>query len=84
MGTHAHMHTVLHPEGIKVNFGLHHLAPPRTMSAIYKSRQEGEILLIQQEQVEEDKSRVTAKTTELYYMGRMGSLFEINELSSYG
>ena len=50
------------------------------MSAVYKSRQEGEILLTQQEQVEEDKSRVTAKTTELYYMGRMGSLFEINEL----
>ena len=55
-GQWKYMHTVLNPEGIKNNFGIHHLAPPRTMSATYKIRQQGETKLIQQEQVEEDTS----------------------------
>jgi hypothetical protein len=71
---------VLNPDGIKTNFGLYHLAPPRTNSAVYRSRQEGETLLVQQEQVEEDKSRVNAKITDLYFMGRVGNLAEINKL----
>lgn len=74
-----HRHTVLHPEGIKTHFGLHHLAPPRTWTAAYKSRLEGAIKLIQQEQVEEDKSKFATKTTEIYHMGRMGTLAELNE-----
>ena len=36
--------------------------------------------LVRQEQVEEDKSRLHAKTTDLYHMGKMGSLADINEL----
>jgi hypothetical protein len=68
---------LLNPDGIKANFGLYHFAPPRTNSAIHSSRQEGEILLVQQEQVEEDKSRVIAKNTDLYFNGRMGTLFEV-------
>ena len=45
-------HTILNPAGgMESNIGLHHLAPPRTWSAAYKSRQEGEIRLTQQEQV---------------------------------
>jgi hypothetical protein len=79
-GQWEHKHTVLNPDGIKSNFGLYHLAPPRTNSAIYRSRQEGEILLVQQEQVEEDKSRVNAKITDLYFNGRMGTLFEVHEM----
>jgi hypothetical protein len=79
-GQWEHKHTVLNPDGIKTNFGLYHLAPPRTNSAIYRSRQEGETLLVQQEQVEEDKSRVSAKITDLYFMGRMGNLSELNEM----
>ena len=71
--------SVLHPEGIKTHFGLHHLAPPRTNSAVYKARQVGETLLIQQEQVDEDKSRLNAKTTDLYYMGRMAGYPDLNE-----
>jgi hypothetical protein len=72
--------SVLHPEGIKTHFGLHHLAPPRTNSAVYKARQVGETLLIQQEQVDEDKSRLNAKTTNLYYMlGRMTGYPDLNE-----
>ena len=79
-GQWEHKHTVLNPDGVKTNFGIYHLAPPRTNSAVYRSRQEGEILLIQQEQVEEDRSRVHAKITDLYFMGRMGNLPELNEL----
>ena len=71
--------SVLHPEGIKIHFGLHHLAPPRTNSAVYKARQVGETLLIQQEQVDEDKSRLNAKTTDLYYMDCMTGYPDLNE-----
>ena len=39
-------HTVLHPNGIKTHFGLHHITPPRTWSATYKTRQEGEMKLV--------------------------------------
>ena len=74
-----HRHTVLHPEGIKTHFGLHHLAPPRTWTAAYKSRLEGAVKLIQQEQVEEDKSKCATKVTEIYQMGRMGTLADLNE-----
>ena len=45
-GQWEHKHTLLNPDGIKANFGLYHLAPPRTNSAIHSSRQEGEILLV--------------------------------------
>ncbi|KAI2504002.1 hypothetical protein MHU86_10435 [Fragilaria crotonensis] len=79
-GQWEHKHTVLNPTGITSNFGLYHLAPPRTNSAIYRNRQEGETLLVQQEQVEEDKSRVGAKITDLYFNGRMGNLAELNEM----
>ena len=78
-GTWAHQHTVLHPEGIKTHFGLHHLAPPRTWSAAYITRQEGATMLTQQEQVEEDKSKLAAKTSELYHQGLMGNIGELNE-----
>lgn len=79
-GQWEHKHTVLNPTGITSNFGLYHLAPPRTNSAVYRNRQEGETLLVQQEQVEEDKSRVGAKITDLYFNGRMGNLAELNEM----
>ena len=78
-GNWEHQHTVLHPEGIKTHFGLHHLAPPRTWSAAYITRQEGATMLIQQEQVEEDKSKLAAKTSELYHQGLMGNIGELNE-----
>ena len=35
--------------------------------------------LVRQEQVEEDKSRLQAKATDLYHTGKMGSLADINE-----
>jgi hypothetical protein len=79
-GQWEYQHTVLNPEGIKTNVGLHHLAPPRTWSASYKTRQEGETKLVQQEQVEEDKSRYSAKATELYHTGCMGSIHDLNEM----
>jgi hypothetical protein len=79
-GQWEYQHTVLNPDGIKTNVGIHHLAPLRTWGATYKSRQEGETKLIQQEQVEEDKSRINAKATELYHYGCMGSLADINEM----
>ena len=79
-GTWEHQHTVLHPDGIKTHFGIHHIAAPRTWSVLYKTRMEGEMLLVRQEQVEEDKSRLQAKTTDLYHMGKMGTLADINEL----
>ena len=78
-GQWEHQHTVLHPEGIKTHFGLHHLAPPRTWSAAYITRQEGATMLVQQEQVEEDKSKLAAKTSELYHHGLMGGIAELNE-----
>ena len=55
------------------------LAPPRTWTAAYKSRLEGAVKLIQQEQVEEDKSKCATKATEIYHMGRMGTLADLNE-----
>lgn len=79
-GTWAHQPTVFHPDGIKIYFGLHHLASPRTWSILYKARMEGEMMLIRQEQVEEDKSKLQAKTTNLYHIGKMGSLLaDLNE-----
>lgn len=78
-GQWEHQKTVINPDGTKTKVGLHHLAPPRTNSAAYRSRQEGESLLVQQEQVEEDRSRQTAKTTELYFGGRMYTLTDTNE-----
>ena len=36
--------------------------------------------LVRQEQVEEDKSRLQAKTTDLYHTGKMSSLADINEM----
>ena len=45
-GQWEHQHTVLHPEGIKTHFGLHHLAPPRTWSLTYIARQEGATMLV--------------------------------------
>jgi hypothetical protein len=78
-GNWEHQHTVLHPEGIKTHFGLHHLAPPRTWSAAYITRQEGATMLTQQEQVEEDKSKLAAKTSDLYHQGLMGNIAELNE-----
>lgn len=79
-GQWEYQHTVLNPEGIKTNFGIHHLAPPRTWTATYITRQQGELQLTQQEQVEEDKSRYHAKTTELYHSGCMGSISDIHEM----
>ena len=79
-GTWEYEHTVLHPEGILSRFGIHHLAPPRTWSADYKTRLEGEIQVIQQEQVDEASSRTAAKSTELYHLGRLNTLHEINEM----
>jgi hypothetical protein len=79
-GQWEYQHTVLNPEGIKTNVRLHHLAPPRTWSATYRTRQEGETMLTQQEQVEEDKSRINAKTTELYHYGCMGTVHDLNEM----
>lgn len=79
-GQWEYQHTVLNPEGIKTNFGLHHLAPPRTWTATYIIRQQGELQLTQQEQVEEDKSRYNAKMTELYHMGCMGTISDILEM----
>lgn len=79
-GQWEYQHTVLNPEGIKSNVGIHHLAPPRQHGATYKTRQEGETKLIQQEHVEEDKSRIGAKATELYHFGKMGTLHDINEM----
>ena len=76
-------HTVLNPDGVKSNLGIHHLAPPRTMSASYRTRQQGAILLVQQEQVEEDSSRIQAKATEPYYNGRMGSPADINKMIGF-
>jgi hypothetical protein len=73
-----HKHTVLHPEGIKTHFAFHHLAPPRTWAAEYKTRMEGAMKITQQEQVGEASSRTLAKTTDLYHHGRMGSLADIN------
>ena len=73
-----HKHTVLHPEGIKTHFAFHHLAPPRTWAAEYKTRMEGAIKITQQEQVGEASSQTLAKTTDLYHQGRMGSLSNIN------
>ena len=64
-GQWEHHHTVLNPDGIKSNFGIHHLAPPRTMSASYLTRQQGAILLVQQEQVKEDSSRSKPKQPSL-------------------
>jgi hypothetical protein len=78
-GNWEHQHTVLHPEGIKTHFGLHHLAPPRTWSAAYITRQEGATMLTQQEQVEEDKSKLATKTSDLYHQGLMGNIAELNE-----
>lgn len=79
-GQWEYQHTVLNPEGIKTNFGLHHLAPPRTWTATYIIRQQGELQLTQQEQVEEDTSRYNAKATELYHMGCMGTISDILEM----
>ena len=73
-------HTVLNVDGIKTNFALHHLAPPNTNSTVYKQRQQGEIKLVQQEQVGEDKSRFSTKTTDLYHHGRMGTVPEMHTL----
>jgi len=78
-GQWEHQHTVLHPEGIKTHFGLHHLAPPRTWSLAYITRQEGATMLVQQEQVEEDKSKLAAKTSDLYHYGLIGGINELNE-----
>ena len=76
--TWAHQHTVLSPETIKTHFAFHHLAPARTWTAEYKTRMEGALMVIQQEQVEEATSRTTAKATDLYHMGKMGSITDIN------
>ena len=73
-----HRHTVLHPEEIKTHFAFHHLAPPRTWAADYKTRMEGAIKITQQEQVDEASVRTMAKTTDLYHLGRMGSIHDIN------
>ena len=75
--TWAHQHTVLHPEGIKTHFAFHHLAPARMWTAEYKTRMEGAIKVIQQEQVEAS-SRTSAKATELYHFGKMGGISDIN------
>lgn len=40
MGQWEPKHTILNPDGIKSNIGLHPLTPPRTWSAAYKIRQE--------------------------------------------
>ena len=79
-GQWEYQHTVLNPEGIKTNFGIPHLAPPRTWTTAYITRQQGELQLTQQEQVEEDRSRFQAKTTELYHSGCMGSISDIHEM----
>ena len=79
-GMWEHQHTVLHPNGIKTHFGLHHITPPCTWSATYRTRQEGEMKFVRQEQVEEDTSRLQAKTTDLYHTGKMGSLVDIHEM----
>ena len=74
-------HTVLNVDGIKeTNFALHHVAPPNTNSTVYKQCQQGEIELVQQEQVEEDKSRFSTKTTDLYHHGQMGTVPEMHTL----
>jgi hypothetical protein len=72
-------HTVLHPDVIKTHVAFHHLAPPQTWAANYKSRMEGAINVTQQEQVEEASSRNQAKATDLYHFGRMRSLNNIND-----
>lgn len=78
-GVWEHQHTVLHPEGLKTHFGFHHIAPPKSWSATYKTRLAGEMKIIQQEQVEEDKTKINTKNTELYHMGRVGTISALNE-----
>jgi hypothetical protein len=79
-GQWEYQHTVLHPEGITTHFGLHHIASPRTRSAFYKTRIEGATKIIQQEHVDEDKTKTAAKATDLYHYGRMGNINELHEL----
>ena len=80
LATREHRHTILHPEGIKTHFGFHHLAPPRTWTFEYKTRLEGATKVVQQEQVEEDTFRTSAKkATDIYHLGRMNSINDINE-----
>jgi hypothetical protein len=78
-GIWEHQHTVLHPDGLKTHFGIHHIAPPKSWSATYKTRLAGEMKIIQQEQVEEDKTKINTKNTELYHMGRVGTISALNE-----
>ena len=75
-----HQHTALNPEGIKTNFGLHHLARPRIQTATNITRQQGKLHLTQQEQLEEDKSCFNAKTLEFYHMSCMGTISYIHEM----
>ncbi|KAI2510841.1 hypothetical protein MHU86_3627 [Fragilaria crotonensis] len=79
-GQWEYQHTVLNPVSVKSNLGIHHFAPPRTWSANYKTRQEGETKLTQPEQAEEDRSRIGAKATELYHTGCMGTLPDIYKM----
>jgi hypothetical protein len=74
----AHQHTVLCPETILTHFAFHRLAPARTWTAEYKTQMEGALMVIQQEQVEEASSRTTAKATDLYHLGKMGNITDIN------
>ena len=78
-GTWGYRHTVLNPPDVKTHYGFHHMAPARTWTAAYKARLEGATKLIQQEHVEEFKSRLITKVTEIYHQGRMGSLADLNE-----
>jgi hypothetical protein len=79
-GQWEYQHTVLHPEGITTHFGIHHIAPPRTRSAIYKTRMEGATKIIQQEHVDEDKTKTAARATDLYHYGRMSNINDLHEL----
>jgi hypothetical protein len=53
------------------------------LAADYKTRIEGAIKKPQQEQVDEASARTMAKTTDLYHLGRMGSLHDINGTIGY-
>ena len=58
-----------------------HLRAHGQQTTSYRTRLEGKIRIIQQEQVEEASSRTAAKTTDLYHLvGRLNTLSEINEM----
>mgnify|MGYP002806841567 FL=1 len=70
------------PNNTKSYLGAYHFAEPRTKTMEYQKRQEGSQLIVRQNWVEDDKTKLNRSSPDMYFQGRMDCCRDIQSLNS--